>query len=387
MSKVMTLSKYSIINLTNYLETTIKKMDTSDNEFLYIESYIDSDGIRRVKLKTDSGISSVTTTYNKEKGDVLESCVKVNLYAFYKVIKYADDLINLEIYDDKLIVSSYYSEYDEYDQLEVELTISEKYSYTETGISMPVDVKTFTLSVLQRHYISSHLDITEDIENLNISRKSGVLYFTTYKNGVSTTLRVKDIEVDTELDDFSFDIHSYFIRLVFTSGAFTDVKFYISNNELIFSMGDYDCKLPISLGVDEYSIPEDMDDDSYNKYMVVEGDTWISFSTLITRLSMGLDNAYVTISYVDDHHCDYVLSSPGYNVSMRNQAAMLSKDSVTYDARLLHALTKDFNVDAFSVYTKGDELLIKIEDGAVVKFITYNHSEYIKDAPKTWKVF
>jgi hypothetical protein len=260
MSKVMTLSKYSIINLTNYLETTIKKMDTSDNEFLYIESYIDSDGIRRVKLKTDSGISSVTTTYNKEKGDVLESCVKVNLYAFYKVIKYADDLINLEIYDDKLIVSSYYSEYDEYDQLEVELTISEKYSYTETGISMPVDVKTFTLSVLQRHYISSHLDITEDIENLNISRKSGVLYFTTYKNGVSTTLRVKDIEVDTELDDFSFDIHSYFIRLV-------------------------------------------------------------------------------------------------------------------------------FNVDAFSVYTKGDELLIKIEDGAVVKFITYNHSEYIKDAPKTWKVF
>jgi hypothetical protein len=382
----MSLSKYAIVNIINYLETTVKDQDKSDQEKLYIEPVI-IDGDRSVLFRTDSGISATSPTYNKKSGDLLDKCVAVNLYEFYNIVKCSDDIINLTIRGEHLVASSYYSEYDEFDQLEVDLKILESYEPNPSNtVDLVISKAEFKLTVINKHYINNHLNLSDNIEELNVSRVGGKLYLTTLKDGVSISLLVKDITVEEDLPDFSFNIHSYFIRLIFTSGTHDTTTFKICNDGLKFDMDNYTGNMPITFDGDAISIPDELNDDS--KFMVIEGDSWVSFSTLITRLTMGKDHSNLSIIYADDHHCDYSVNYGDFNIAMRNQAAMLRDGTITFDSRLFHALTKDFDIDAFTLYFEDGIVKMKVEDGAVIKYVEYDHKKYVSSNPPTeWNAF
>jgi hypothetical protein len=71
---------------------------------------------------------------------------------------------------------------------------------------------------------------------------------------------------------------------------------------------------------------------------------------------------------------------------MRISGAMLKDESIEFDVRLFHLLTKDLNNDAITMHKIGDDIFMYLEDGAMVKQIQYNHTEYTKKPLMKWKL-
>ena len=109
MSKVMSVSKYAIVDLISYLETTPIGKGESDGKTVYIESYVNDLNENRIRLSTETYVSCELSTYNKSKGDILDENIEVNLYDLFNIVKCSDDIINFEIDGDNLLISSYYS--------------------------------------------------------------------------------------------------------------------------------------------------------------------------------------------------------------------------------------------------------------------------------------
>ena len=383
----MSVSKYAIVDLISYLETTPIGKGESDGKTVYIESYVNDLNENRIRLSTETYVSCELSTYNKSKGDILDENIEVNLYDLFNIVKCSDDIINFEIDGDNLLISSYYSVLDEYDQMEMSIPIESRWDVLIDEVEIPqLSLGKITLDMMSKHQIINHIDISEDIKDLYLVNKNGKFSLVSANVGFSIAFQLKGFSTNT-YSDFSVKTSAHLLRLLFTTGVPKDNELVITPTELYIDIGDYKFRIPLESTDSPFTVDYNSEKMEDSRYFVLENEAWVTLTTLLSRLDMSNKTSTVKVDYVDTHHADFTIKQDGrYEGSMRISGAMLKDESIEFDVRLFHLLTKDLNNDAITMHKIGDDIFMYLEDGAMVKQIQYNHTEYTKKPLMKWKL-
>jgi len=388
---IMDISAYSNISQKlNFLAQGLKDLKDAETQLVYIECYTKIDkkddeetSINIIRFSTDLSIWTEIHPLNKHTTPILEKPIAVNLFDLFNVVQncISDDTafisFKIDETDSNLVVSGFYNELREYNELEVSLKIH-KIGFPRREFKSSKDdgvVTVFELDHLSLYNIL-RMNAEHKTEGVNIVIKNKKISFQTNYNGLQTSLIVKSYKDQLFFKDINVFIPFYFLNLMVGTGDIKNVKFYIYDGSVVVEAGGYNFIYNIEKEVEAYDISEDGLED----FCVVDPKNAEAVITLLNRVNKPSPVSVSTISKLEDKIAEIQTGiDDRYKISVLMECIMQSENPIIIDSDIFQWMVSNTQVDGIKIqrYANTNDMYISYENELFIKKIKYSHDIFI----------
>ena len=393
-SVIMDVSTYSgIAQKINVLAQAIRNIEDAEKQLIYIECFTkpsdkeDEKDSNIIRFSTDTAVWTEIFTFNKYTTPILPKSVAVNLYDFYNVINNCNpddtEMISFRIDENNpnepsLIVSGYYNDLREYDEVEVSLKIH-KIGFPRRKFKSSNDenkILTFELDQLALYTIL-RMNVENDTDGVNIVIKDRKMSFQTNYHGLRTTAQIKSYEDQLFFKDGTTFIPFYFLNLMAGTGQITPIQFHIYDDVLIVEAGGYNFVYTIDKEIcTSFNTPTEGLED----FCVVDPKNAEAVLLLTNNINAPAKLSVARIKKIEDHVAEIqVCLEDRYKASVLIECIMQSNKELKVDTRIFQWMVSNTQVDGVKIqrYTGTDDVYIKYENELFKKTIHYSHEEFV----------
>ena len=386
---IMDISAYSNIQQKlNFLAQGLRDLKDAENQLIYIECYTkpaekdEEEDINIIRFSTDVSIWTEISPLNKHTTPILEKSIAVNLYDLYNVVQNSisdsTEFISFKLDETdtsnpNLVISGFYNELREYDELEVSLKIHEmEFPRREFKSSRDADlIAMFELDHLSLFNIL-RMNIEHKTEGVNVVINDKKISFQTDYNGLKTSLIIKSYRDQLFFKDFTVFIPFYFLNLMAGTGDIENVKFHVFNDSVIVEAGGYNFIYKIKKEVEGFKIS----DDELEDFCVVDPKNAEAVMTLVNRVNKPAPISVASISKLEDQMAEIKTGLDGrYKISVLLECIMQAETPITIDTDIFQWMVTNTQVDGIKIqrYAHTNNIYISYENELFIKKIQYIH--------------
>jgi len=395
---IMNVSAYSnIAQKLNFLALAIKDQKDAESQDIYIECYTETrkvddkeQELKIIRFSTDMYLWTEIHPYDKLTGDLLPQNISVNLYDFYNIIDSCkDDIIAFWIDDtsNELVLSSFYNDLREYDELEVRVKINKKGFPLRALDNMQegnTPVASFELNQVSLHYILL-MNMEHNTDGVNIVFENRRMTIQSDYHGVKTILMIREYEKQIFFKNTTVFIPFYVLNLMSGTGEVNPIKFEVYEDLIKVETTDYNFMYKIEDKKEAFTISAD----NFEDYMVVDSKNMESVIKLLNKVNKPAPISTVKFEKISKTSAEMSAEYEGrYTVITRIDLAMLSDDIISMDSDIVQIMFNNIGIDAIKMdYNPENHNLIhtKYENQLMEKEILYDHEEFNAFRKKTFE--
>jgi hypothetical protein len=389
MNKSMYVSKINLIaDRLNFLGQSIASEGDADGALIYIKCEKANKKLEvpnKIKFYIDLGIYAEVTTVDKYNGEVLDKEIAVNLYDLYNIVNNCDDVVSFELdtKNSKLVISSYYNETTDYDELEMQIPYTEVNFPSSNVSKLGNKIVEFELDAKSCYSIIKELSIGNN-QGFNFIVKDNKFSIESYNKNypyLKTRLFLKDM-LEVKSPDFASFVPFSLFKLISGSGELGGLDIEVHENGIKVNTDNYKF-FHITTG----HLPIIKEDSSnYIQSLIVDIEAFYHNLRILNAINLPNKNDTISLEKVDDTTADLMIENQNrYTGSTRIKMAMFSDTKLIFSGKLFYEIFERLGIDAIALKFQKPEneqgtaykLYSKIENFMIIKEFFYDHMEYL----------
>ena len=384
---VMEVSAFSNIHQKlRYLATALRNQDEADTSLVYIECFNRTDettgkDMSVIRFRSSLEMWCEINPVKKYGGAILDRNVAVNLYDLYNMVENCkDELISFWIDDesDELVVTSFYNETLDADELEIRLPIREKdFGVSDFGTDSEPDF-TVSLSSIVTWSAIKELNVEKKAELVNFVFDEGKLSLSTDYHGTMVRIRHKELkDVDFGDNARSFSIPFNIFNLMTSTGQVKDIEIKVFPKFVVLDTDEYSFRYWFN---DNVWIDTSAFESKTKAVFIISSDDGMASIDKINQINSHAKSIEITYEKVQDGTADFSAEFDGrMKTFVRIGCATLSDTMVKFDGYVFKSLFTDTGVDAIAV-TQADDgrLVMDYENSLLFKTVVYDHAKFME---------
>ncbi len=380
----MYVSKINLIaDRLNFLGQSIATEDEANDAKIYIKCNKADKRLEipnKIRFYIDAGIYAEVTTVDKYNGYVLDKEICVNLYDLYNIVNNCDDVISFEIDEDTntLVISSFYNETTEYDELEMKLPYEEREFPINRSNIFGQKLTEIILDAKSCYSILKELSIGNN-EGFNIICRDKSFFMESYNPEspfLKTRMSLKDKQTIDSVDFKTYVPFSLF-KLIAGSGELDGLNIEIFEEGISVNTDSYKFAHRTTRHLDTISETSN----EYERALIVDIDAFYHNLRILNAVNLPNDNDTISIVKVDDTTADLTIKhTTRYEGSTRMKMAIFTDKPVSFSGNLFYQIFERLGIDAISLHTSTTEenkLHSSIENFMIKKEFFYDHEQYL----------
>lgn len=384
---VMEVSAFSNIHQKlRYLATALRNQGEADTSLVYIECFTHTDetngkDLSVIRFRSSLEMWCEINPVKKYGGSILGQNVAVNLYDLYNMVENCkDELISFWIDDEtnELVVSSFYNETLDADELEIRLPIRDKdFPTSDFGTDSEPDFSV-ALSSMVTWSAVKELNVEKKADSISFIFDEGNLSLATDYHGTMVLIRHKELKnVDYGDKCRSFSIPFNIFHLMTSTGQVKDIEIKVYPKFVILDTDEYSFRYCF---IDNVWLETSAFDIKTKPIFIISADDGMASIEKINQINSHAKSIEITYEKVQDGTADFGAEFEGrMKTFVRIGCATLSDTSVKFDGYLFKSLFTDTGVDAIAVTQGADgRLVMDYENSLLIKTVVYDHVKFME---------